>query len=70
MCLLLVAFQSRNSDQLVTKGLRQRIDRIVESFRSGGDKLPATEIYAQVFTQFGTVKDLSSAIGAFCASRL
>ena len=64
MCLLLVAFQSRNSDQLVTKGLRQRIDRIVESFRSGGDKLPATEIYAQVFTQFGTVKDLSSAIGA------
>ncbi len=62
--LLLVVFQSRNSDQLVTKGLRQRIDRIVDSFRAGGDKLPATEVYAQVFSQFGTVKDLSSAIGA------
>ena len=61
--LLLVAFQSRNSDQLIIKGLRQRIDRIVDSFQSGGDKLPATEVYAQVFTQFGTVRDLSSAIG-------
>ena len=64
VALLLVAAQSRNADQLATKNLRERIDRIVESFRRGGDSLPPTEVYAQVFTQFGTVKDLSSAIGA------
>ena len=61
--LLIVAAQSRNSNEIVTRNLRARISRIVDVLRSGG-KLPATEVYAQVFTQFGTVRDLSSAIGA------
>ena len=60
--LLIVAAQSRNSNEIVTRNLRARISRIVDGLRGGG-KLPATEVYAQVFTQFGTVRDLSSAIG-------
>lgn len=56
--LLLVVDQRRNSDVVVTKSLRTRIDRIAEVISQDG-KLPVTESYAQVITQFGRVKDLT-----------
>jgi two-component system, OmpR family, sensor kinase len=56
--LLLMADQSRNDDALLTKTLRTRIDRIVEEVNRTGT-LPNTEVYAQIITMFGSVRDLT-----------
>ena len=56
--LLLFADQTRNDDALLTKTLRTRIDRIVTEAESSGS-LPNTEVYAQVITAFGVVRDLT-----------
>jgi two-component system, OmpR family, sensor kinase len=56
--LLLLTDQSRNADALLTKTLRTRIDRIVSEAEATG-ALPNTEVYAQVITAFGSVRDLT-----------
>ena len=59
--LLLLADQTRNDDAFLTKTLRTRIDRIVTEAESTG-ALPNTEVYAQVITAFGSVRDLTPAL--------
>ena len=59
--LLLLTDQARNDDTLLTKTLRTRIDRIVAEAEATGS-LPDTEVYAQVITAFGSVRDLTPAL--------
>lgn len=61
---LLLADQKANGDRVAVRALHRRIDAIVQSLTGAGRALPVTETYAQVITSFGTVRDLSPAIGS------
>jgi two-component system, OmpR family, sensor kinase len=58
-----LAIHARNSDGILTKALRQRIDTIASNLTEAKGHLPDNEIYAQVFADNGNVIDLSPSIG-------
>lgn len=58
-----LAVHARNSDGVLTKSLRKRIDTIASNLADAKGQLLGNEIYAQVFSENGNVIDLSPSIG-------